>query len=165
MDLTQMAGHLSLEFGVAMEGPFGVPEGHTTVKLWLPNRRGVSLSYFPERDKPGTTDLAVLRETVPERGKDYDGTPSRLDYSTPVTIDTITGADLDIMRAALRILRELPEVDVWDMRSTRDLRAKGFVHYGHSTTACGSLGPDDTVTEHISGIRCLPCMVEVHRPV
>jgi hypothetical protein len=164
MDLMQMAGHLSLEFGVTMEGPFGGPHMRT-VRLWLPNRRGVSLLVRAGHHDPGTAELLVFREKLPDPDVIYQGmTPWREDYSTVVTIDSLT-VDMDKARAALRILRELPEIDVRDMRDTRELRSAGFVHYGHSTTACGNLWPNDTVTEHIKGIRCLPCMVEVHRPV
>ncbi|MFE0472597.1 hypothetical protein ACFW2V_13380 [Streptomyces sp. NPDC058947] len=164
MDLMQMAGHLSLEFGVVVEGPFG-GSNMQSVRLWMPNRRGLSLLFRPGIDKPGTVDMLVIREKLPDSDVTYTGTPWRDDYSTPITNDHLPGTDIDTARAALRILRELPEVDVRDLRNTRDMRAKGFIHYGHSTTACGDLGPDDTVTEHVSGIRCLPCMVGVHRSV
>lgn len=160
----QMAGHLSLEFGAVVEGPFGGPN-MSSVRVWLPNRRGLSLLSRAGIDKPGTVDLLVIREMLPGPEVTYTGTPWRDDYSTVITSDHLSGTDLDMARGALRILRELPEIDVRDLRNTRELRAPGFVHYGYDTTACGNLGPTDTATEHVTGIRCLPCMVEVHRAV
>lgn len=164
MDLLQMAGHLSLEFDAVVEGVF-TSGSFNAVVLWLPNKRGIGLTHLEGRDADGTAELAVIRETVPVRDVEYQGTPWRFDYSTPVTIDVKPGMDLDGARAALRILRELPGIDPRDQRDTRKLRPKGFVHYGRNRTVCGDLGPDDVATETIREIRCLPCMVEVHRTV
>ncbi|MCP9209544.1 hypothetical protein [Streptomyces cucumeris] len=118
MDLMSVAGNLSLEFGAVVEGPFGT-EGHQVVKVWLPNRRGLSLSQMAGRDEPGTAELAVIRESVPIRGEESYGTPRRFDYSTPVTDDVVPGADLDRMRRALRTLGDMPDADPRDQRSTR----------------------------------------------
>lgn len=118
MDAMQMAGHLSLEFGAAVEGPWAGPqEGDQVARVWLPNKRGVSLLWYAASDM---VDLIVIRETMPERGTEYDGTPWRSDYSTPAVNGGMLGVvALDAARGALEILRNLPAIDPRDQRSTQ----------------------------------------------
>lgn len=168
MDLMQWAAHLSLQSGVGVEGPFGCTERRSVV-LWLPNRRAVSLLHRAGIDAPGTVDLVVCRETVAEFGTDYDGaTPRRLDYSTPVTNDHRDGMTLDDVREALAVLRDLPEIDPRDQRSTGRPGGRQWtaVHYGESRPACGAaLRDDDTCTTVIKDVRCPDCLEAVNRAV
>lgn len=121
MDAMQMAGHLSLEFGATAEGPFKGPgDGDQTAQVWLPNKRGVSLWW---QAATGDVDVIVIRETVPERDKEYVATPWRSDYSTPVRNGGMLGAvGLDDTRETLAVLRDLPEIDPRDLRSTLPVR-------------------------------------------
>lgn len=114
MDLMQMAGHMSLEFSAAVEGPYGSDRG-STVRVWLDNGRGVSLTHEPERDEPGRVELMVIREVIDGHG----GTDSVHDYSTPVTSDVEPSQNIDDVRAALTVLRDMPESDRYDLRSSR----------------------------------------------
>lgn len=128
MDVMQAAGHLSLEFGATVEGPF-TESGKTSVRVWLPNKRGISLLHWEGRHAEGAAELAVIRESLPGGYALEDGaTPWRIDYSTPVTREhedaavraggVVLGTDLDGAREALRTLRELPVIDPRDQRST-----------------------------------------------
>lgn len=163
MNPVQIAAAMSLEFGAVMEGP-DVAGDLTHLVLWLPNGRGLSLKHHEGYDAPGTVEILPVREKAPDRAVEYNGTPFRHDYSTPVTIDVKQGADIDTVRAALRILRELPKIDITDLRDTRELR-RPAVHYGYDRSLCGTLRPDESLTQTVKDIRCLPCMVEVHRAV
>lgn len=167
MDAMQMAGHLSLEFGAVVEGPFkGPDDGDQTAQVWLPNKRGVSLWW---QAATGDVDLIVIRETVPERGKEYDGTPWRSDFSTPVVNGGMLGATaLEGARKALEILRGLPMIDPRDLRNTLPVETREWsaVHYGADRPACGaSLREDDTCTTVIKDVRCLDCLEETSRAV
>lgn len=116
MDLVQMAGHLSLEFGAEVDGPYGYgTETGSTVRVWLSNGRGVSLTHRPDRDAEGEAEILVIREVHDGRG----GMTSVHDYGTPVTSDVVPGADLDRMRAALAVLRDMPESNRYDLRTNR----------------------------------------------
>lgn len=129
MELMQTAGHLSLEFSAVVEGPF--TEGDTrSVRVWLDNKRGVSLAHKADRDAAGTFELAVIRESIPGGYVLGDGaTPWRLDYSTPFTAESgdpavramgvAPGSDLSTARVALFMLGKLPAIDPRDQRSTR----------------------------------------------
>lgn len=105
-----MAGFLSLEFSAAVEGPYG----QETVRVWLGNGRGVSLTHDPERDAAGRVELMVIREVIDGHG----GTDSVHDYSTPVTNDTVPSQSLDDVRAALTVLRDMPASDRYDLRAS-----------------------------------------------
>lgn len=166
MDAMQMAGHLSLEFGAVVEGPFTDPQdGDQVVKVWLPNRRGLSLLWRAETDD---IEFRTIRETVPVHGVEYNGTPVMFDYSTPLVNggerDRVT---LDEAREAMTVLRGLPNVDPRDLRSTwRDARKWSTVHYGESRPACGeALRNDDTCTTVVKDVRCMDCLEAVNRPV
>ncbi|MEU6765929.1 hypothetical protein ABZ916_25865 [Streptomyces sp. NPDC046853] len=45
------------------------------------------------------------------------------------------------------------------------VKAREYVHYGCSRTACGDLRVKDTATTHIPDVTCPECIEEVHRPV
>lgn len=167
MELMQMAGHLSLETGAEVEGPYG-DESRRTVTLWLPNRRGIALTWCEGRDAPGTGEMAVIREVVPEGDVSPYGTPWRLDYSTSITDDTVPGTDLIGARDALRTLRGLSEIDPRDLRTTRRAggREQEAKHYGASRTACGAaVETDDMCTETIKDVRCPDCLEAINRSV
>lgn len=174
-DMMQVAGHLSLEFGATVEGPFTEAET-TVVRVWLPNKRGISLAHKEGRDADGVAELAVIRESVPDMDTrdSADGVPWRVDYSTPVTTDAdspavrvtgmVPGTDLDGAREALRVLRDLPEIDPRDQRPTD--RLWSAVHYGENHPACGgALRNNDECTTDLKQVRCLDCLEEVNRSV
>lgn len=114
----QMAGHLSLEFGAEVEGPFGEP-GHISVRVWFPNKRGMSLIQRDGIEIPGTVQALVIRETIPVSDVECEGTPWRGDYSTPITNNVRGGMTIDDVREAVVTLRNLPAIDPRDQRSTR----------------------------------------------
>lgn len=110
----QLAGHLSLEFDAAVEGPFDVGDEKSAVRVWFSNKRGLSLL-----SRKGTVELITVRETVPVRGKTYDGTPWRADYGTPVKNGGILpDVTLDKAREAAATVRGLPKIDPRDQRPT-----------------------------------------------
>lgn len=164
MDAMQLAGHLSLEFGATVEGPWTGPEdGDSVARVWFPNKRGLSLRHRAATDE---IDMIVIRETVPERGVSYEGTPWRSDYGTPVTNAGHPAATLEIARDAARVLADLSGIDPRDQRSTRrdDVRQWSAVHYGESRPACGlTLRDDDECTTDMKRVRCLDCLEEVNR--
>jgi|SRR5690606_6811862 len=164
MDAMQMAGHLSLEFGVTVEGPFAGPgEGDQVARVWFPNRRGLSLLWRVEKDG---VDMIVIRETVPVSGQRYEGTPWRSDFSTPVVNGGHPSATLDVAREAATVLRDLPEIDPRDQRSTMPVREWSAVHYGESRPACSAtLREDDRCTVVIADVRCLDCLEVVQAEV
>jgi hypothetical protein len=108
MDALQMAGHLSLEYGAVVEGPWRGPQnGDQVVRVWLPNGRGLSLLWRAETDE---IDMITVRETVAERGREGGETPWVTDRTTPVP----NGGEkrpltLDYAREALTVLRGLPK--------------------------------------------------------
>jgi hypothetical protein len=120
MDALQLAGHLSLEFGAEVEGPFPGPhEGDQVARVWLRNKRGISLLWQPAY---GTIDMIVIRETVPDPDVTYVGTPWRTDQSTPIVNGGESAGAPDVVlkaaREAVAILRDLPAIDPRDQRST-----------------------------------------------
>lgn len=166
MDAMQMAGHLSLEFGATVEGPWAGPlDGDQGARVWLPNKRGVSLLWRTASDE---IDMIVVRETVPASDVTYTGTPWRTDYSTPVPNAGHPAASLEVAREAVTVLRDLPEIDPRDQRSTQrdDVRQWSAVHYGEGRPACGgTLRDDDKCTTDMKRVRCLNCLEEVNRTV
>jgi hypothetical protein len=168
MDALQVAGHLSLEFGAAVEGPFTGPhKGDQVARVWLANKRGVSLLWQPAY---GRIDMITIRETVPDRDVTYDGTPWRTDQSTPVVNGGESAGAPDVVlkaaRRAVAVLRGLPAIDPRDQRSTQrdDVRQWSAVHYGESLPACGgTLRDDDECTTDLKRVRCPNCLEEVNR--
>ena len=119
MDLMQMAGHLSLEFGAEVEGPYGTDDSQS-VRLYLNNGRGVSLAYLAERDAPGYAELVVLREIFDGRESGSDTFRWVHDYSTPVTWDVVPSCSLDDVRKHLATLRDMAESNRYDLRTGRN---------------------------------------------
>jgi hypothetical protein len=121
MDALQVAGHLSLEFNAAVEGPFTGPhKGDQVARVWLANKRGISLMWKADT---GRIDMITIRETVPLRDVTYDGTPWRTDQSTPVVNGGESAGTSDVVlkaaRKAVAVLRDLPAIDPRDQHSTR----------------------------------------------
>lgn len=122
MDALQMAGHLSLEFGAVMEGPFPWAKGERVVRLWLPNRRGLSLL---DCRHVGGVQFAAIREAVSTVGVPDCGTPFAFDYLVipPGGGPSLLGGErqevtLKDVREAMITLRDLPEIDPRAPRST-----------------------------------------------
>lgn len=98
MDLMQMAGHLSLEFGAVVTGPWGTDsDRQAMVHVMRPDGYGVALMMGPGKSLsfesvPGGLDVWQIRETSDPNIVDLSNTPDMIRYNT----------DLDGARAALR---------------------------------------------------------------
>ncbi|AYD81487.1 hypothetical protein SEA_JUSTBECAUSE_332 [Streptomyces phage JustBecause] len=96
MDLMQIAGHLSLEFGAVVTGPFK-GERQDSVHVMRPDGYGVMLMMGPGKalaveSRPGGLDVWQIRETDDPSVIDISNTRDMIRYDT----------DLDGAREALR---------------------------------------------------------------
>lgn len=97
MDLMQMAGHLSLEFGAVVTGPFRNNPAQEMVHVIKPDGYGVALMLGPGKglapeSRPGMLDVWNIRETDDPNALDISNTHDMIRYAT----------DLNGAREALR---------------------------------------------------------------
>lgn len=114
MDLVQMAGHLSLEFGAVVTGPWK-GKGQDMVHVIKPDGYGVALMMGPGKalapeSRPGGLDVWNIRETGDPNIVDMSNTRDMIRYDT----------DLNGAREALRAAGP----DVWARKDTPPARCE-----------------------------------------
>lgn len=118
MDLMQMAGHLSLESGAVVTGPWNADAGterQASVMVMRPDGYGVMLMMGPGKglapeSVPGGLDVWQIRETPDPDVYDIGNARDMIRYNT----------DLDGARAALRETGP----DAWAKKDTPPARCE-----------------------------------------
>ncbi len=116
MDLMQMAGHLSLEFGAAVTGPWHTDsDRQAMVHVTRPDGYGVALMMGPGKglafeSVPGGLDVWQIREIPGSHLIDISNTSDMIRYNT----------DLDGAREALRETGP----DAWAAKDTPPARCE-----------------------------------------